>query len=109
MQVKETNLSGVLKVTLDAFEDEPLDPSSALLDLGYKVLLSPHTVSDNIGAGLGPGIDWASKAILSALGGTIPDNVYNPEVIPRWREHFEDKSLFAQSPSTEFAVLGGTS
>jgi D-3-phosphoglycerate dehydrogenase len=85
---------------IDAFENEPVDPNSGLLDLGYKVLLSPHTVSNNIGSGLGPGIDWANKAVLTAFEGRVPENVYNPAVIPRWRERFEGNSLFADLGSS---------
>jgi hypothetical protein len=31
--------------------------------------------------------------VLSALRGEVPDNVYNKEVIPRWREKFGGASL----------------
>ena len=29
--------------------------------------------------------------MLTALNGEVPDNVYNKEVIDRWRERFGDK------------------
>jgi phosphoglycerate dehydrogenase-like enzyme len=78
---------------LDVFEDEPLGEDSTLKKLGNKVLLSPHMVAMNAGAGLGPGITWATQSVLLALDGKLPDNVYNKVVIPRWRERFEGKSL----------------
>ncbi|HZU07370.1 MAG TPA: NAD(P)-dependent oxidoreductase [Chloroflexota bacterium] len=78
---------------LDVFEDEPLPPESPLRKLGHKVLLSPHMVSSNVGSGLGPGIAWATESVLQALRGEVPDNVYNKEVIPRWRERFGGRSV----------------
>ena len=73
---------------LDVFENEPLPAQSPLLGQGDKVLLSPHNVSFNHGSGLGPGIEWATSSVLAALAGDVPDNVYNKEVIPLWRERF---------------------
>lgn len=61
---------------------------SPLRTLGDKVLLSPHSASFNEGGELRPGIQWATRSVLSALAGHVPDNVYNKEVIPRWRERF---------------------
>lgn len=83
----------IAAAALDVFDIEPLDPQSPLLGLGQKVLLSPHMVAMNVGAGLGPGIEWATSSVLAALDGEVPDNVYNIDVIPRWRERFEGKSL----------------
>jgi phosphoglycerate dehydrogenase-like enzyme len=73
---------------IDAFEDEPLPADSPLRLLGDKVLLSPHSASFNEGAELRPGIAWATRAVLAALSGEVPDNVYNRDVIPRWKERF---------------------
>lgn len=73
---------------IDVFEDEPLPADSPLRGLGHKVLLSPHGVSFNQGSGLGPGVEWSTRSILAALNGDVPDNVYNTEVIPKWRERF---------------------
>jgi D-3-phosphoglycerate dehydrogenase / 2-oxoglutarate reductase len=70
---------------LDVFEYEPLALNSPLRSLGDKVLLSPHMVSSNLGSGLRPGVRWATESVLHALGGEVPDNVYNTEVIPRWQ------------------------
>lgn len=78
---------------LDVFEDEPVLPDNPLLRLGDKVLLSPHIVSGNLGAGLKPGILWATEAVIKALGGEVPNHVFNEEVIPRWLQRFGGKSL----------------
>ena len=78
---------------IDAFEEEPLGMDSPLRQLGDKVLLSPHSASFNEGGELAPGIQWALRAVLSALRGEVPDNVYNKDVIPRWREKFGSASL----------------
>jgi phosphoglycerate dehydrogenase-like enzyme len=73
---------------IDAFAQEPLPMDSPLRRIGDKVLLSPHSASFNEGAQLGPGIEWASRAVIAATAGTVPDNVFNQEVIPRWMERF---------------------
>jgi D-3-phosphoglycerate dehydrogenase / 2-oxoglutarate reductase len=72
----------------DVFEDEPLPSDSPLLALGHKVLLSPHMVSSNHSSGLYPGMMWAMRSVLKVLKGEVPDNVFNTEVIQRWRERF---------------------
>jgi len=33
-------------------------------------------------------VAWAARSVVTALKGDIPDNVYNREVIPRWKERF---------------------
>jgi phosphoglycerate dehydrogenase-like enzyme len=73
---------------IDAFAEEPLPAESPLRKLGDKVLLSPHSASFNEGGELGPGIAWATRSVLAALAGEVPDNVYNKDVIPRWKERF---------------------
>ena len=78
---------------LDVFEDEPLPMDSPLRQLGSKVLLSPHSASYNVGGELRPGMVWAMKSMLTALRGGVPDNVYNKDVIPRWRERFGGASV----------------
>ncbi len=78
---------------IDAFEEEPLGMDSPLRQLGDKVLMSPHSASFNEGGELAPGIQWALRSVLCALRGEVPDNVYNKEVIPRWREKFGGASL----------------
>jgi phosphoglycerate dehydrogenase-like enzyme len=80
---------------LDVFEEEPLSLDSPLRNLGDRVLLSPHMVSSNVGSGLGPGIRWATESVLCALRGEVPDNVFNTEVIPRWRQRFGSTPAWA--------------
>jgi phosphoglycerate dehydrogenase-like enzyme len=84
---------------LDVFEDEPLASDSPLRSLGNKVLLSPHMISSNVGGGLAPGIAWATRSVLSALRGQVPDNVFNKEVIPRWQARFGGHSVFVGEES----------
>lgn len=81
---------------VDAFAEEPLPDDSPLRRLGDKVLLSPHAASYHEGGDLGPGIRWATRAVLAALAGEVPDNVYNKEVIPLWNRRFGGISLTAQ-------------
>ena len=78
----------IAAAAIDAFADEPIDTNSRLKKLGDKVILSPHMVSSNQASGLGPGYKWATNAVLQALAGEVPNNVFNPEVIERWRERF---------------------
>jgi D-3-phosphoglycerate dehydrogenase / 2-oxoglutarate reductase len=78
---------------IDAFEEEPLPADSALRTLGDKVLLSPHSAAYTEGGELRQGVAWATRSVLTALAGNIPDNVYNREVIPRWKERFGGASI----------------
>ncbi len=78
---------------IDAFAEEPLPMSSPLRKLGDKVMLSPHSASFNEDAQLGPGIEWATRSVIAALAGNVPDNVFNREVIPRWKEKFGGASV----------------
>jgi phosphoglycerate dehydrogenase-like enzyme len=78
---------------IDAFEEEPLPMDSPLRKLGDKVLLSPHSASFNEGGELRPGVAWATRSVLAALKGKVPDNVYNRDVIPRWKERFGDLAV----------------
>jgi D-3-phosphoglycerate dehydrogenase / 2-oxoglutarate reductase len=78
---------------IDAFEEEPLPMDSPLRALGDKVLFSPHSAAHSAGGELRPGITWAAKSVLSALAGKVPDNVYNRDVIPRWKERFGGASV----------------
>ena len=73
---------------IDAFEEEPLPADSPLRQLGDKVLLSPHSASYTEGGELRQGVAWATRSVLAALAGKIPDNVYNRDVLPRWKERF---------------------
>ena len=80
---------------IDAFAEEPLPKDSPLRRLGGKVLMSPHAASfnDDEGGELRPGIAWATRSVITALSGQLPDNVYNRDVIPRWREQFGGASV----------------
>ena len=81
--------AGVIRgAAIDAFLDEPLPMDSPLRKVGDRVMLSPHSASFNEDAQLGPGIEWASRAIVAAAAGKVPDNVFNQDVIPRWMERF---------------------
>jgi phosphoglycerate dehydrogenase-like enzyme len=82
----------IVGAALDVFENEPLAADSPLRKMGDKVLLSPHMVSSNVGSGLKPGVAWATKSVIAALRGEVPDNVYNKEVIPQWQSRFGGKS-----------------
>lgn len=97
--VDEDALADALKrdviayAAIDAFKDEPLLADSPLRDVPDKIMMSPHMVSSNQASGLGPGYKWATDAVLQALGGQVPNNVFNPEVIERWKERFGDRSV----------------
>jgi len=97
--VDENALADALKndtiayAMIDAFKDEPLLADSLLRDVPDKIMMSPHMVSSNQASGLGPGYKWATDAVIQALGGQVPNNVFNPEVIERWKERFEGRSV----------------
>jgi phosphoglycerate dehydrogenase-like enzyme len=85
---------------LDVLPQEP--PAEArLLDLGDRVLLSPHMIAANQGGTLGPAIPWATAATLAALRGEVPAHVYNAEAVPRWRARFSGRSLLPTQPAQE--------
>src|SRR3989442_13314088 len=83
---------------IDAFEEEPLPADSPLRKLGDRVLLSPHSASYTEGGELRQGVAWATRSVVTALKGGIPDNVYNKDVIPRWKERFGGTSVTADGP-----------
>ncbi len=97
--VDETALIDALKrdviagAGLDVFEDEPLAKESELRQLGHKVLLSAHMVTSNRNSGIKPGAIWAAECVERALQGEVPDNIINPEVLPRWEQRFRRKAL----------------
>jgi D-3-phosphoglycerate dehydrogenase / 2-oxoglutarate reductase len=97
--------SQIAAVGLDVFENEPLAVDSPLRRRGDKVLLSPHMISSNVGGGLKPGIAWATRSVLSALRGEVPDNVFNADVIPRWQARFGGRDVFTKD---QVAVSGAT-
>src|SRR5436853_5581908 len=78
---------------IDAFEEEPLPPESPLRKLGNRALLSPHSASYTEGGELRQGVDWATRSVITALKGGIPDNVYNKDVLPLWKQRFGGASV----------------
>lgn len=78
---------------LDVFEVEPLPMDSPLRKMDERILLSAHVAAHNYGAGIGPGIKWGTEDVLRALRGQVPEHVFNKDVLPRWRERFEGRSL----------------
>ena len=73
---------------LDVLPQEPPPPGARILAQGDKVILSPHMIAANQGGTLRTAIPWATDAVLAALRSEIPEHVYNPEAIPRWRSRF---------------------
>lgn len=90
----------IAAAAIDAFADEPIDTNSRLKKLGEKVILSPHMVSSNQASGLGPGYIWATNAVLQALAGEVPNNVFNPEVIKHWKERFGGTTVLTANEPT---------
>jgi phosphoglycerate dehydrogenase-like enzyme len=88
--IEEGRLRGA---AIDAFEEEPLPMDSPLRKLGDRVLLSPHSASFTEGGELRQGVAWATRSVVTALKGGIPDNVYNRDVLPRWKERFGGASV----------------
>ncbi|MEJ8571527.1 NAD(P)-dependent oxidoreductase [Microbaculum marinum] len=88
--IAEGRLEGV---GIDAFEEEPLAMDSPLRALGDRVLMLPHAAATNDGGELRAGIEMGTDAVIEVLAGRVPDNVFNKEVIPRWRERFGGVSL----------------
>ena len=87
---------------LDVFEREPLPLDSPLRGFGDNVLLSPHMITNNVGSGVGPAIELATDAVLTALNGEVPDEgiIFNREAIPRWKERFGGRSLLTPARAT---------
>jgi phosphoglycerate dehydrogenase-like enzyme len=88
--IEEGRLRGT---AIDAFEEEPLPMDSPLRKLGNRALLSPHSASYTEGGELRQGVEWATRSVLTALKGGIPDNVYNKDVLPLWRQRFGGASI----------------
>ena len=83
----------IAAAALDVYTQEPLAKTSELRQLGDKVLLSAHMVTSNASSGIKPGAIWAAQCVEAALKGEVPQNVVNPEVLPRWRQRFGGKGL----------------
>ena len=78
---------------IDVFEEEPLPKQSPLSGLGNKVLLSPHVITFNRGAGLTTAIPWTTEQVIQAFKGNVPEHVYNEEVVALWIERFGGHNL----------------
>jgi len=74
---------------------DPLPVDSPLRKLGDRVLLSPHSASYTEGGELRQGVAWATRSVVTALKGGIPDNVYNRDVLPFWNHRFGGHSSTA--------------
>jgi D-3-phosphoglycerate dehydrogenase len=84
---------------LDVLPEEPPPRDSRLLELGDRVLLSPHMIAANQGGTLGAAVPWASEAVLAALRGEVPERVYNTEAAAQWRARFGGKPLLPAAAS----------
>jgi len=96
--IKALEMNVIAGAAIDAFQEEPIAAGSPLRKLGDKITLSAHMVAYNesYGAGdggIGPGYRWATQAILKALCGEVPNNVFNVEVIERWKERFGGQNI----------------
>jgi phosphoglycerate dehydrogenase-like enzyme len=87
--LQEERIAGA---ALDVFEKEPIAPDNPLLAMDDRVFVTPHVAANNDGAGLAPGILWGTADVMHALRGEVPEHVFNPEVLPRWRERWEGRS-----------------
>jgi phosphoglycerate dehydrogenase-like enzyme len=81
---------------LDVLPEEPPPKASKLLQLGDRVLLTPHMIAANDGGTLGPAVPWATAAVLAALRGDTPEHVYNTPAIGKWRSRFGAQPLIGQ-------------
>jgi phosphoglycerate dehydrogenase-like enzyme len=78
---------------LDVLPEEPPPRHARILELGDRVLLSPHMIAANQGGTLGAAIPWAAEAVLAALRGAVPERVYNTEAVAQWRARFGGKPV----------------
>ena len=105
--VDEGALANALKndviggAAIDAFADEPLPADSPLRSLGDKISMSAHMVASNLHSGLGPGYKWATQAVLEALSGKVPNNVFNPDAIEQWKERFGGRKALPSNKEVE--------
>ena len=90
LAIKEGRIAAA---AIDAFVEEPPAADSPLRSLGDKLLMSPHAVAYNGDGELREGVEWAARSVHTALSGKIPDNVYNKDVLLRWKERFGDVSV----------------
>jgi D-3-phosphoglycerate dehydrogenase len=91
--IKALQTDQIAGAALDVFEHEPVELDNPLLKMDDRVFVTPHVAANNYGAGIGPGIVWGTADVLHALRGEVPVHVFNPEVLPRWKERFEGRPL----------------
>jgi phosphoglycerate dehydrogenase-like enzyme len=77
----------------DVLPEEPPPPDARILKMGERVILSPHMIAANHGGTLAAAIPGATQAVLSALKGQVPPNVYNQAAIEGFEARFAGKSL----------------
>jgi D-3-phosphoglycerate dehydrogenase len=82
--IKALKNGKIAGAALDVVEEEPITPDNPLLKM-ENVIITPHI------AGRGPetiieGEKVAVESCLKILRGVVPENVVNPEAIPKWRE-----------------------
>ena len=65
---------------LDVFEQEPIEPDHPLLELGDKVILSPHATAYTRAAFRSLGVS-ACESVLALAAGEMPRNPVNPEIL----------------------------
>jgi phosphoglycerate dehydrogenase-like enzyme len=82
---------------LDVLPEEPIPRGARVLELGDRVLLSPHMVAANQGGTLGAAVPWAADAALAALRGELPERIYNTEAVAKWQSRFGGRSLVASA------------
>jgi D-3-phosphoglycerate dehydrogenase len=78
---------------LDVLPAEPPAPSTRILRMADKVILSPHMVAANQGGTLTAAIPWATEAVLAAVQGRVPLHVYNAAAVARWQSRFGGRTL----------------
>ncbi len=83
----------IAAAALDVFDTEPPDKQSPILGLGDKVLLAPHTAGRTRSAGFARTVPMQTEALLTALAGRVPENVVNPDVLPKWKDRFAGNGL----------------
>ena len=83
----------IAAAALDVLPEEPPGEHARILSLGDRVLLCPHMISANHPGTLQPAIPWATDATLAALGGRVPEHVYNVEAVPGWLARFGEEPL----------------
>ena len=91
--IKALQSDQIAGAAMDVFEHEPVELDNPLLKMDDRVFITPHMAANNYGAGIGPGIIWGTADVLRALRGEVPEHVFNREVLPRWKERFEGRSL----------------